>query len=833
MCCLVQRGLPLRALSHINSYWSSRNFVHRMKWTASLFLRLLVLLMLAAGSNVALAQTQGAVETNGAQPEAGPARTSDPDIVAEQGEKIAWIRERAEILQARVAGNADNDAVLVEIRTELDALARDLIAAGVSFRPRLAAINARLDEIGPSRGEGEPAEPETLARERQSLTEEKSHINALLGEAERLSLRVTRLIEEIAQTRRALFSSSLSRRYDISSALSPDVWHDARTETRKLKNAVSSWFVFMLRYKLNSALLAALFASAAAAVLFIGGRKIIGQLGKPDPARAEPSYLARLSVSFWSTVLPSLSLVAFLGATYFFYSYFGLLRSDIAQMMAGLFTVVAVLFAVWSLLHSVYAPALPNWRMVPVSDSGARLLLGLTFLMVLVTGVDHLASRINQVLGSPLTLTVAKSLVYTVLVGVLLGIIGLVLPRTRKDGSPPSRWATLSRAVIFLLAGGTIAAALLGYIGLARFIAQQVVVTGAILATMYLGYQSSSAVSDIGAFGRTGLGRFLDRKYQIDEATKDQLGLVFGMLINLLVLAIGLPLIFLQWGFQWGDIEAWTYNAANELRIGSISISLVGIVTGIVVFLLGYFGTRVFQRWLDGKVMARGRVDPGLRNSIGTAVGYAGIALAGLVAISAAGLDLSNLALVAGALSLGIGFGLQNIVNNFVSGLILLAERPFKVGDWIVASGVEGSVKKISVRATEVETFQRQTVIVPNSLLINASVANWTHRNKLGRVEVKVGASYESDPRRVQELLLEIVRAQPNVLKNPEPVVLFLGFGVSSLDFELRAFLADITSQSAFLNEVRFQIFERFKAEGIDLPYTQPTGLVRPVAPLV
>src|SRR5690606_9098004 len=174
------------------------------------------------------------------------------------------------------------------------------------------------------------------------------------------------------------------------------------------------------------------------------------------------------------------------------------------------------------------APALPNWRMVPVSDSGARLLLGLTFLMVLVTGVDHLASRINQVLGSPLTLTVAKSLVYTVLVGVLLGIIGLVLPRTRKDGSLPSRWATLARAVIFLLAGGTIAAALLGYIGLARFIAQQVVVTGAILATMYLGYQSSSAVSDIGAFGRTGLGRFLDRKYQIDEATKDQLGLVFG-----------------------------------------------------------------------------------------------------------------------------------------------------------------------------------------------------------------------------------------------------------------------------------------------------------------
>jgi potassium efflux system protein len=447
--------------------------------------------------------------------------------------------------------------------------------------------------------------------------------------------------------------------------------------------------------------------------------------------------------------------------------------------------------------------------------------------MALVTGADYVASRVNQVMGSPLTLTVAKSLVSTVLVGVLVAIIGFVKPFLDRDGQPRG-WNPYVRAVIFLLAGGTIVAALLGYIGLARFISQQIVVTGAILVTMYLGYQSASAVSELGAFGRTGLGKVLDRRYQIDDTTKDQLGLVFGMCINLIVLAIGLPLIFLQWGFQWGDIETWTYNAANELRIGSISISLVGIVTGIVVFLLGYFGTRVFQRWLDGKVMTRGRVDAGLRNSIGTAVGYAGIALAGLVAISAAGLDLSNLALVAGALSLGIGFGLQNIVNNFVSGLILLAERPFKVGDWIVASGVEGTVKKISVRATEVETFQRQTVIVPNSLLINASVANWTHRNKLGRVEIKASASYDSDPRHVQQLLLDIVRAQPQILKNPEPVVMFLGFGTSSLDFEIRAFLADITSQNAFLNEVRFQIFERFKQEGIDIPFTLPTGLVRP-----
>jgi len=219
-------------------------------------------------------------------------------------------------------------------------------------------------------------------------------------------------------------------------------------------------------------------------------------------------------------------------------------------------------------------------------------------------------------------------------------------------------------------------------------------------------------------------------------------------------------------------------------------------------------------------VMARGRVDAGVRNSIRTAVGYAGILVACLLGFSAAGIDLSNLALVAGGLSLGIGFGLQNIVSNFVSGLILLAERPFKVGDWVVAGTTSGMVKKISVRATEIETFQRQTVIVPNSEFINSSVGNWTHRNKLGRVDVKVGVAYGTDARRAAEVMDEIVRGHPFVLKNPEPFVAFLAFGPLSLEFEIRFFLADILNGNVVQNDVRFAILEVFDREGIEIPST-------------
>src|SRR5690606_13280294 len=289
------------------------------------------------------------------------------------------------------------------------------------------------------------------------------------------------------------------------------------------------------------------------------------------------------------------------------------------------------------------------------------------------------------------------------------------------------------------------------------------------------------------------------------------------------VLAIGIPLILLQWGFQWGDVGAWALGIAREIRIGSISFSLIGILTGLIVFLVGYFATRWFQSWLDGSVMARGRVDAGVRNSIRTVAGNAGLAVAALIAVSAAAINLSSLALIAGGVSLGIGFGLQNVVQNFVSGLILLAERPFKAGDWIETGGVSGIVKKISVRATEVETFQRQSIVVPNSSLINGNVGNWTLRNKLGRIDINVQTGYMADPRRVHAVLTEVISAHPSILKNPEPFVAFQNMSESVMVFDIYAFVADITSTGGIKNELRFQIVERFHAENIHLASTFST----------
>jgi small-conductance mechanosensitive channel len=278
---------------------------------------------------------------------------------------------------------------------------------------------------------------------------------------------------------------------------------------------------------------------------------------------------------------------------------------------------------------------------------------------------------------------------------------------------------------------------------------------------------------------------------------------------------------------QNGDFGAFLekFNALLNfklLMVGDTKLT-VGLFIGLTVsIVLLFIVSELARKFLANKILTRYKLEIGIRQSIATIFKYVVIIIGLVTILQNSNVDLSALGILAGAIGVGIGFGLQNITNNFISGLIILFERPIKVGDRIEVDEVYGDVITISARSTTILTNDNISIIVPNSQFIDNAVINWSHNDSNIRFNIPVGVSYNEDPQKIKRILLEVVRNNEGVLKHPSPDVLFDQYNDSSIDFNLRVWTTHYTNRPKVLkSQLYYEIFKKFREEKVEIPFPQ------------
>ncbi|NDW52492.1 DUF3772 domain-containing protein [Aliiroseovarius sp. PrR006] len=718
--------------------------------------------------------------------------------VAERGERVLEI------------GRA-SDQALSELRGEIDQWRGLFKSAQDENSIRIDTLKTQLATLGP-----EPEDPGTegavLTQRRAELSEELSKAQAPVKEAEEAYARADLLIREIDSVLRTRQTDQLLELGPT--PLNPAAWPSAlaslkQTFSTALSEMRNAWGSDAQRRDLQADLPLTLVLLAVGLVLLSRSRSWLIRVGnrlrqmRKGPSRGVVGFV----ISLGQVIAPMLGLFAFLIALNLA-GVLGLRGQVIADALpaAGLLFFVALwigtrIFGAEPAHASLYlpTPALRAEARIDVTLLG--LLLGVLSVLRDIGAAESYSSSTNAVLAFP----------FLVGAGVLLVRLGRLLRRQlgAHASSTQSAFRTRTIATIGRICElvGFVApiATAVGYSKLSEALLIPTILTLGVLAVLEI------------------LNAFIKAVYatvfRADNETADQA--LLPVIISFCLLLGAIPLLALIWGARSTDLlELWT-RFLNGFQMGDARITPRAFMIFAAIFLVGYGATRALQSALRSTILPKTKLDKGGQNAIAVGTGYVGIFLAAVIAITGAGIDLSSIAIIAGALSVGIGFGLQTIVSNFVSGIILLIERPISEGDWIEVNGQMGYVRDISVRATRIETFDRSDVILPNSDLVSGVVTNYTRGNSIGRVIIPVGVAYGTDTRRVETILREIAEAHPMVTVNPAPSVVFQGFGADSLDFEIRAILSDVNFMLSVKSEINHEIARRFVEDGIEIPFAQ------------
>lgn len=486
----------------------------------------------------------------------------------------------------------------------------------------------------------------------------------------------------------------------------------------------------------------------------------------------------------------------------------------------------AGVFVGFTVLRPFYGATLGMWRFLFVavaSISTARLTGGLivkVWKRRLVYGLAILLilTQLLSIISMPLPLF-RVYVFFVALIGLFL-CAWRALENARRGDSLLYTWALGLGGMVSMV---TLIAELCGYSALAAHLLVSSLKTTLIVIAAWMLMLLARGVLDWTFYNSLLIKIPLVRRYAAVIVERS------AHLINLLIGTLVITYTLVVWRVYESHIEAIKEVLSIGLTVGSWRIT-VGLVIIAAALLYGAFiASRAVQRVLMEEVFPKRHMERGVQISMGRLVHYGFVLLGFLLALAALGVDLKNITIIGGALGVGIGFGLQTIVNNFICGIILLFERPIKVGDYVELDGQWAEIKAIGLRSTTVQTFDRADIVVPNTDLITNKVTNWTRSDRLARIRIPVGVAYGSDVTLVMKILLECVEENPLVMRSPAPGVYFIGFGENSLDFQLRVYLSDIDNWYTVQSELLQEIDRKFRLEGVEIPFPQRDLHVRSV----
>ncbi|WP_453959612.1 DUF3772 domain-containing protein [Amorphus suaedae] len=719
------------------------------------------------------------------------------------------------------------DPRLVELRRTVIEIRDQTKPLIERLKPRAETLKARLDELSLPE-EQSALEPETLKLERESQTRGLVALEAVLKQAQSIRLRAEELISTIEARRRQLFAQEIGERR--SSILDPSLWRDIVSELPRaimsLNLLVEDW-TKLLRERAGGASAAGGLLVFLVVIIVVGPvRRYLDRRTNRDPTATNVAPLPKVTHAVAIASVNVGIVLVLLGGLIMLLDAFDLSPQRIDDTLLALLQSLGLFATVRGLSQAIIAPVRPTWRYLTVADGAA---VNINKWVVLYAGIfcaGFFIVQMSDVLALPLPVIEGLQGIFALATAAAsMGTLHAVARGLNEDSDSPDggtiaiwRWLLPPAWLAAIVAA---LAPLAGYLTLGWFLVGQTTWVAVILSILFVVLILADELISAAFRAGTTVGDVLLRNLRLRPATIEQLGAILSGVARIFLIVIAGSLVLAPFGVNGDDLSSAFRRTVSGLSIGSVTISPTAIVGALAVFAIGMLATRAFQRWLDTRFLPHTRMDVGLKTSVRTGLGYLGVIVAGMVAFSVAGFNLQNVAIIAGALSVGVGFGLQSIVNNFVSGLILLAERPIKAGDWIVVGADQGYVKRINVRSTEIETFDRSTVIVPNSDLISGVVKNWMHNDNSGRVIVDVRVPFQSDPDQVHDLLLEVAQSHPNVLAYPEAKVYLSNFGESALEFQLFCYLGNVDYMLSAKSELRFAVFRTLRENGIEIPYTR------------